>query len=268
MKLPKNTKLILNADDPKIAYLGEKVKNKTFYFGVKTTGKTTFEHASDSTYCPKCSSKLSYRTVTFSHLGDYRCDKCGLKRPKTDLESFEFYPLPGIYNKYNLHAAVLTSNSMGISNGKIIKALKNFHPAFGRQEILEYKGKKIQIFLSKNPASFNQSLATINDLKAKNLLIVLNDRIPDGRDVSWIWDVDFENNLKKFKNIYVSGDRVYDMALRLKYADWTDFKTYDALSDAIEESVDSTPKNETLYILPTYSAMLEVRKILTGRKIL
>ena len=199
----KKTKLILNADDPQIAYLGEKARNKTLYFGVKTSGHNTFEHASDSTYCPRCTEKLDYKNITFSHLGNWFCPKCLLKRPVPDMEAFNFYPLPGLYNKYNIHAAVLTSDSLGISNEKIKKSLKNFHPAFGRQEVIKFNNKSIQIFLSKNPASFNQSLATINKLRAKHLLILLNDRIPDGRDVSWIWDVDFENNFKNTPLILV-----------------------------------------------------------------
>ena len=267
LKLPKKTKLILNADDPKIAYLGSDAKNVK-YFGVSNGKLNKIDHASDSSYCPKCGNKLIYKSITFSHLGDWTCKNCKINKPKPDIESFDSYPLLGLYNKYNTNAAVLTVKSLGVSDGIIKKALRDFKPAFGRQEVLEYKEKKIQLFLSKNPASFNQSIATINDLKAKNLLIVLNDKIPDGRDVSWIWDVDFENNLRNFKNIFVSGDRVYDIVLRLKYADWNNAKVYNLLSDAIEKSVDSTPSNETLYILPTYSAMLDLRKILKGKKIL
>ena len=267
-KLPKKTKLILNADDPQIAYLGEKARNKTLYFGVKTSGHNTFEHASDSTYCPRCTEKLDYKNITFSHLGNWFCPKCLLKRPVPDMEAFNFYPLPGLYNKYNIHAAVLTSDSLGISNEKIKKSLKNFHPAFGRQEVIKFNNKSIQIFLSKNPASFNQSLATINKLRAKHLLILLNDRIPDGRDVSWIWDVDFENNFKNFKSISVSGDRIYDMALRLKYADNIRVKTYEDLRESVEKSTKALKQNETLYVLPTYSAMLDLRKILIGKSIL
>lgn len=265
-KIDKKTNLILNADDPKIAYLGSGHKNAK-YFGVKGSDQV-MDHASDSAYCPKCSNRLDYKSMTFSHLGDWICPKCMLKKPMSDLEKLESYPLPGLYNKYNAHAAVLTAKILGVSDKTIKDSLKNFEPAFGRQETIGYGGKKIQIFLSKNPASFNQSLQAINELKAKNLLIALNDRIPDGRDVSWIWDVDFENNLKGFRSIFVSGDRVYDMVLRLKYADWTDVKTHEVLSEAIEEATRLTPNNDILYILPTYSAMLDLRKILTGRKIL
>lgn len=271
--IDKKTILILNADDPKIAYLGYKIKNKVKYFGVKGA-RQDIDHASDSTYCPKCGDKLDYKSVTFSHLGDWKCKNCELKKTKTDLENFEMYPLPGLYNKYNTHAAILTARILGVSDNKIKRALKKFKPAFGRQEIIEHKGKKIQIFLSKNPASFNQSLATINDLGARNLLIILNDRIPDGRDVSWIWDIDFENNLKNFKNISLSGDRVYDMALRLQYTNNESritnngIKIYENLREAVDASLRKIISSEILYILPTYSAMLDLRKILTGKAIL
>jgi UDP-N-acetylmuramyl tripeptide synthase len=155
--------------------------------------------------------------------------------------------------------------------------LARFIPAFGRQEVIKYKDKKVQLFLSKNPISFNQSYTTIKDLGAKILLLVLNDRIPDGRDISWIWDVDMPG-LDHFEYILIAGDRVYDMALRIKYdIQNSDFriqniksklKIYTNLKKAIEEGIRLTVNDDTLFVLPTYSAMLEVRKIITGKKIL
>jgi UDP-N-acetylmuramyl tripeptide synthase len=168
---------------------------------------------------------------------------------------------------YNTHAAALALSEIGLNKTNIEDAFKGFKPAFGRQEVIEYKGKNVQIFLSKNPTSFNQSYETILNLKAKTLLLVLNDRIPDGRDVSWIWDVDLPN-IDNLKQIIISGDRVYDMALRVKYEAYERFKTYENLTDAVNAGAESLHETETLYILPTYSAMLEVRKILTGKKIL
>jgi UDP-N-acetylmuramyl tripeptide synthase len=111
-------------------------------------------------------------------------------------------------------------------------------------------------------------LKTIKKLNAKNLLLLLNDRIPDGRDVSWIWDVDFEDFNSSFKNIVVSGDRVFDMGLRLKYADFKNFQIEESLAKATKLAIEETPKDQSLYILSTYSAMLEIRKILTGKKML
>ncbi|MBI2031119.1 MAG: DUF1727 domain-containing protein [Candidatus Levybacteria bacterium] len=265
-KVQSDTTLILNADDPKIAYLGINRKN-TKYFGSMGLNLKK-DHASDSTYCPRCGSKLTYSTKTFSHLGNWSCTNCGLKKPKTDVANYKYYPLSGFYNKYNVHAAVLIARTIGVPEKIFFESLKKFKPAFGRQESLKFKQKNIKILLSKNPTSFNQSLDTIIKLKAKHILIILNDRIPDGRDVSWIWDVDFENSINNFKSVYVSGDRVYDMALRLKYSEVQDFNIYEKLKEAINSQLLNVQKNEILYILPTYSAMLDLRKILTGKQII
>lgn len=273
-KLTSKTNLILNADDPQIASLASHFpcgSTNVRFFGLNnkslTVSKT--QHAVDSAYCPSCGSKLDYSAVYYSHLGIWRCLKCKNARPKLDVKDAPIYPLAGIYNRYNTIAAVSLSRQLNIADKLIRSALKNFKPAFGRQEILNINGKKVHLFLSKNPTSFNESLRTIAGLNAKNLLIVLNDRIPDGRDVSWIWDVDFED-LDQRGSVSVAGDRTYDMALRLKYAGMSikDEQIYTDLKKAISENLKNLKKSETLYILPTYSAMLEVRKILTGKKIL
>lgn len=271
--LPQSTNVIINADDPQIAYAGKDLRANILYFGLEgKSGRKTLQHASDSIYCPQCSTKLFYKEVYYSHLGQWQCKHCKLQRPKLDIMTSD-YPLPGMYNKYNTLAAILFAKTQQISPEIIQKALKKVTPAFGRQEKLSIDGKQVQIFLSKNPASFNQSLETIATLGAKTVLFVLNDRIPDGRDVSWIWDVDFEEYVNKFENIFVSGDRVYDMGLRLQYAmeiknTNEKLKIIQELETAIKEGLYATKEHETLFVLPTYSAMLEVRKILTGRKIL
>lgn len=269
--LSERTKVILNADDPQIAYLGLRdFGNKTkqnYYFGLNETQPKQNQQAADSISCPRCGAPLIFTETTFSHLGNWRCKSCGLARPKVTQNSFSDYPLTGAYNKYNTNAAVLVLKQIGLNNKEIVEALRDFKPAFGRQEIITYKNRNVQIFLSKNPTSFNQSFATIKELGAKTLLLVLNDRIPDGRDVSWIWDTDL-TGIEKFEQIIIAGDRVYDMALRVKYEDYKRYKTYEKLADAIAEGIESLDEKETLYILPTYSAMLESRKILTGKKIL
>ncbi|EKD86169.1 MAG: hypothetical protein ACD_37C00434G0001 [uncultured bacterium] len=266
-KLGPNTTLILNADDPQIAYLADGIKAKTLYFGLSEKGNDKTLHGADSTHCPKCLEKLEFETVFFSHLGIWKCPNCKLKRPTTDIEELSQYPLEGKYNKYNALAASLFATNESIGQDKITISFNNFTPAFGRQEKLTYKGKNVQIFLSKNPTSFNESLSTVKDLKGKDLLILLNDRIPDGLDVSWIWDINFEEILNKEFNVGVSGDRVYDMALRLKYAE--QFTHIDPDPKVmLNKMVEALKSDETLYILPNYSAMLDIRKILTGRKIL
>ena len=278
-----NTKIILNADDPRIAWLGmsifiknhainDKSEKKIFYFGLDNPKLSIdlLQHASDSTYCPRCETKLNYKTIYYSHIGNWNCSKCNLKRPDLDTSTSLIYPLNGIYNQYNTNAAVLSAKILGIESKKINSTLKKFKPAFGRQEVIIIEGKKIQLFLSKNPTSMNQSLSTIRDLGGKHILFVLNNQIPDGRDISWIWDVDFEIYLNDSMNIYTSGDRCYDMSLRLKYLQPNigNIITNKNIKNTIKILLNKIPDNEIIYILPTYSAMLEVRKILTGKKIL
>jgi lipid II isoglutaminyl synthase (glutamine-hydrolysing) len=266
--LSSKTMIILNSDDPQIASLSTNSNEKTFYFGLpKQNNKNVLKHGADSIYCPDCFSELVFDSITFSHLGIWKCPKCGLKRPIPDLTTIPFYPLHGTYNKYNANAAALFGLKENYIQETITKAFKSFTPAFGRQEKLVYKDKKIQLFLSKNPTSFNESLDTIKELKGENILILLNDQIPDGLDVSWIWDINFEDILTKDINIGVSGERVYDMALRLKYGGFYTH-IFENLQTGLDQMIENIKENETLYILPNYSSMLEIRKIITGRKIL
>ena len=266
-KLSKNTTLILNADDPLVSYLGDGRKN-TLYFGLsEKENLKRIKHGADSLRCPKCSYMLTFNMVYFSHLEDWHCEKCGLKRPKLSISNFKYYPLPGIYNRYNILAASLLLLKERYNERQIINGLKLFTPVFGRQEKIRYKNHDIIIFLSKNPTSFNESLSTIKDLNEKNLMFVINDRIPDGLDVSWIWDIGIERIIDKSYNISVSGDRCYDMGIRLKYAELFTHIEQD-LKTAIDKMISGLEKDEKLYILPNYSAMLDIRKILLGRKLL
>lgn len=263
-KLPKKTTLILNANDPVIAFL--KGNGRSLYFGLnERSNLSQTEDWADSVFCPGCNSRLEFTKVYFSHMGEYLCRKCGFKTPKLD-QSKPYFPLSGNYNKYNTLAAVLATETAGIKEDSINTALKSFNPAFGRQEQIKVNGKKVQIFLSKNPTGFNESLRTVKN--AKSVLFALNDRIPDGRDVSWIWDLDFESYANSFRSTIVTGDRTYDLALRLRYALFKKFDPVENLQQAIKKALNITKNGETLYILPTYSAMLEIRKILTGKKIL
>lgn len=266
--LPNKTKLILNADDPQIAYIGLQNNIQSIYFGLqKEKNKQQMHQAADSVSCPRCGENLTFTEVTFSHLGKWECKHCDLKRPQIKEKECAITNLKGTYNKYNSTAAFLVLEDLGLSKKEIAEAFQTFTPAFGRQEVISYQGKKVQLFLSKNPTSFNQSYRTIQELGALTLLIVLNDRIPDGRDVSWIWDTDLAE-IEKFTTILIAGDRVYDMALRIKYTGYKKHQTFENLNKAIEAGMRNVQKNDTLYILPTYSAMLDVRKILTGKKIL
>lgn len=273
-KLPSETTVILNADDPQIAFLGRNLKAKTIYFGLndsKLFAKSP-QHATDSTYCPNCGEKLKYKGVYFSHLGIWNCTKCMFTRPQARTLSIDS-PLPGNYNLYNTLAAQVVLNEIGIKDEVIKKNLIDFKPAFGRQEEIKIGDKKAILLLSKNPTGFNESIRTLNEfsLNKKNVMLILNDRIPDGTDISWIWDVDFENLKGVAKTITVSGDRTFDMALRIKYSEVVpDNKLFitENLGEAIQQALRNIKAGETLYVLLTYSAMLEARKILKGKKIL
>ena len=249
--------LIINADDPQLAYLGRNLKGKISYFGLDEKKFYLKEkpHAMDSIFCPNCGGRLAYQGYYLSHLGEYRCEKCGFGHPRNDrmYRSYKAYIMDGVHNFYNILAASLAAEILGVKDPDFSR----FKPAFGRSE--EIWG--IKVLLSKNPAGFNESLRTVvNSRNQGSLLLVLNDRIPDGRDVSWIWDADLEM-LKSYQYpIYVSGDRKEDLAVRLKYAEIRDMGGVGELGEMLEKK----PK----WVLATYSGMLEVRKILTGRKIL
>ncbi len=266
--LPHTTQLILNADDPQIAYLGKKSKLDELYFGVneKSLKKSGIDHSSDSTFCPNCGEKLTYTKTFYSHLGIWECSNCQLIHPTHTTTSATYYPLTGLYNKYNTHAAVLTCQFLEIPNEDIDAALRTFSPSFGRQEQLLIDGKQIQIILAKNPAGFDQALATVLEQKTKNIVFALNDNAADGTDISWIWDVDFETLIDLKISITLSGTRAAELALRLKYAGVPSFVVLPSIQEALERAIKATDKS--LFILPTYTAMLEVRKELTGKKIL
>jgi UDP-N-acetylmuramyl tripeptide synthase len=278
--LPPETRVILNADDPTLSHLGQQLPQKVLFFGLSEPELYLDEipHAVDSIYCPSCGHPLDYEGVYLSHLGDYHCPSCGFRKSQLAVDSREWPQiLIGVYNKYNTLAAGLVAREIGIDTAAIYDTIKNFRAAFGRAEELEVNGKHVRILLSKNPVGMNETIRAVNDIQKKGgastKLLVLNDRTPDGTDVSWIWDVDTEKLVASGGTIVVSGDRVYDMALRLRYSqteEQNNFKLIvkEDLQEAITTALEQTPADETLHILPTYSAMLEVRGLLTGRKIL
>ena len=270
--LDKNAHLIVNADDPAVSYISENSHlPELHYFGLSRplmNSDSTLDTWADSTYCSDCGNKLRYKHHFFSHLGDWCCTHCRRNRKKLDIEGGSIsLSLSGQYNQYNAAATLLTLNVLGLSTKQ--DDLKDFKPAFGRQEQFRIHNRVIKIFLSKNPTGFNESIRTVLSLDNRpNLISALNDRIPDGTDVSWIWDVDFDQLVGFAKNVICTGDRVWDMALRLEYTQYKNYIVEENLKRAIEIGLQKTKEGETLYILPTYSAMLEIRKILTGRKIL
>jgi UDP-N-acetylmuramyl tripeptide synthase len=289
--LPAGTKLILNADDPNVSFLAKSFKGKPIYFGVeeKKLELPIIENVADVRFCLNCGSPLKYDPIFSAHLGHWSCPKCHYNRPKTSISasSLEFrpdlstklrlsvnrqpstvnYSLPGLYNVYNVLAASAAATETGVDNEQIVKSIENFEPAFGRFQKLEIKGKKAVIFLIKNPAGANEVIRTISSLPTTNyqLLTILNDNIADGRDVSWIWDTNWEVLKGKFKSINTSGTRAYDIALRLKYADMNNINVHEDINTSIKDSINNLDTKDTLLVLPTYTAMLELQKIIGGK---
>jgi len=287
LELCPDAKVILNADDPLVASLSHYNKN-VLYFGIDDDYKTLSKGAIDSRNCLSCGAELDFNPRFFGHLGNYICPRCGAKRPSLDysLSNLSFtvedskatlnlpfgktdisIQLPGLYNLYNALAAAAISDYLQIPSGIIAHTLGTISAAFGRMEKIKTNdGKNLFLMLVKNPTGFTQTIETLTfDKKPKNLLIALNDNFADGTDVSWIWDTEMEVVKNIVESVIVSGIRGEDMQLRLKYADYDMSKVTleKDLSKALELGMSKTAAGETLYILPTYTAMLALRRNLS-----
>jgi len=228
--------------------------------------------------------------VVLGHLGHWRCEGCGAARPTPDVRAVRVelhgvhgsslrietpegpveaaIALPGVHNAYNATAAVAAALAMGIPHAAIAPGLERSPAAFGRGERVRLDGRELVLLLAKNPTGTNETVRTILlDEGRPHLLIALNDRIADGHDVSWIWDVDYEPLLERAASLTVTGDRAYDLALRVRYAGvGADRMTVVPDPDAaLDAAVAATPPGGTLYVLPTYTAMLGLRETLVRR---
>ncbi|MEO8972341.1 MAG: MurT ligase domain-containing protein [Ktedonobacteraceae bacterium] len=339
--LPNDTTLVLNADDSATAYLGELFTGNVLYFGIDDPAlDLKFQQSAserhqviDTRTCPKCGNEYTYDLRFFSHMGHYVCTNCGHKRPQADVRvtkvlSDDFdrlrihvvtakhegdivIPLPGLYNIYNALAAIATSQVLHTDWEPVVTGIEQFKPMFGRGERVQIEGRTLRLLLAKNPTGFNEVLRTLfNEETPRHVLFVLNDNSADGRDISWIWDVDFERVVNQTTTLIVSGTRALDLALRLKYAgvaqeemtivpatplrasrrekvahnrNSRDAKNIDAgtesivqgvevklnrrygIVEAINNAVQQTPVGETLFIVPTYTGLLEIHRELEQR---
>jgi len=290
------TALVLNADDPLIADLGrdaeERPREGVVYFGIEDASQALpeLQHAFDAKHCRRCGHPYAYERAFVGHLGHYSCPNCGAQRPRPDVAATQIelrgmdgsrstirtpageihleLPLPGLYNVYNALAAVATGLQLGVAPERIAAALGEMRAAFGRVETIEVAGKAVSILLIKNPAGANEVLRTLR-LEAGeervDLWIALNDRIADGRDVSWVWDADFELLAGAVRRVVCAGTRAPEMALRLKYAGWPaeSIEVVPGIEASIDRAVAEAPGR--LFALPTYTALLELRKLLSDR---
>lgn len=282
-------RIYLNADDPLVASLARYADGdgRVTFFGsaVQLKRAGTHETVSDSDRCPLCHTRLKFSQVMYGHIGHYECPRGDFVRPMpevelrdisvSNLERSEFrveirgkrcdfnIGLPGLYNLYNAMAAMAVGDGFGLGPEVMAGAMRSTQAAFGRVERVEVEGRHVVLLLVKNPAGFTQVLETfLIGRKQAAVMMAINDNDADGRDVSWLWDVPLEALAPNAADVVCSGTRATDMALRLKYA---------GINPAVEEDfgkalgvlMEQTRVGETAYILPTYTAMLEIRKLLS-----
>jgi UDP-N-acetylmuramyl tripeptide synthase len=287
------TRLVLNADDPAIADLGRE-RPETLFFGVQDDGVAlaSMQHASDAKHCRRCGAPYVYDAHYLGHLGRYHCDACGARRPEPQVvaRAVRFdgvratrftlsgiggdpaeivLPLPGLYNVYNALGAAALALALGSPRDEIVAGLEAAAPAFGRAETVHMAGRDLSILLVKNPAGANEVLRTmILEDGQHDVLAVLNDNIADGRDVSWVWDADFELLAPRLRRVTCSGTRADELALRMKYAGVAPDRivVVPELGSALDAALAAGAQDGArLFALPTYTAMLALREELVRR---
>ena len=302
---PEEPLLVLNADDPLIADLGRD-RPGVLYFGVEDDSLALpgMAHAADAKHCRRCGAPYVFDAVYLGHLGHYRCPSCGQARPEPTIlatgvtlegvrgarftlstpagEAQVALRVPGLYNVYNALAAAALATALEVDLQSVVAGLASMQPAFGRGEsvtltlpdaaidtVMQSARRELRILLVKNPAGANEVLRTLAiEPGEHDLLGVLNDNIADGRDVSWIWDADFELLAGRVRRITCSGSRAPELALRFKYAgiDSARIRVQPDLAFALREAAGDRPVFDTpLYALPTYTAMLALRELLIAR---
>ena len=278
------TRLLLCADDPAIASLADGLNPSSIvWFGIDDTscGIGSLPHSADAGNCRACGAELTYDVVLLGHLGHWRCPNCDLRRPALDYSLSELkltgatrsqlalsdragdmhsveLALPGVYNAYNALSAWVVAAEAGIASAAIKQGIEGSDAAFGRAEEFVIDGTDAAMLLIKNPTGANEVLRTL-ELEGDhlNLVVILNDRIADGRDVSWIWDADFDVLADRTTSVICSGTRSAELALRLSYAGYSSAVTVREPLTAVREA--AANGNGKVWILPTYSAMLALR---------
>jgi UDP-N-acetylmuramyl tripeptide synthase len=280
--------LVLNADDPTVADLGRAAD--ATYFGVEDDGVAlpAMQHAADAKHCRRCGAPYRYDAVYLGHLGRYYCDSCGATRPDPQVAATQIVldgvrgarftlrtpageraialPLPGLYNVYNALGAAALTLALGATLEQVAAGLQAVSPAFGRAETLSVAGRELSILLVKNPAGANEVLRTLTlEDGEHDVFAILNDNIADGRDVSWVWDADFEVLAPRVRRATCSGTRAAEMALRLKYAGVPTARI--AVQPDLGAGLDDALRagKGRLFALPTYTAMLALREALVTR---
>ena len=286
-----DTTLVVNGDDPQVGDLARE-RDGSIVYGLDDPSQAVpaLQHAADSKWCLRCGTPYEYAAAYVGHLGNYRCPACGHSRPPLDLVArsislegldavrFELVDaeralpvrlaLPGLYNVYNALAAAALSRVLGATHDEVQDGLERFTPAFGRFERLYLGDRRLLMLLVKNPTGANEVVRTLVAGGAPRLAVLaLNDGIADGRDVSWIWDVDFEPLLERLERVVLTGERAAELALRFKYAgfDPDAIDVVPELERGLDRGLDLAPEGSELVVIPTYTAMLRLRRIVTDR---
>jgi UDP-N-acetylmuramyl tripeptide synthase len=289
--LPAETVLVLNADDPQVGTLAGAGRRAVRY-GVDDPehGRPELQHAADSKWCVRCGTPYRYAAIYVGHLGDYRCPRCGHARPPLDVAArrielagidhatFDLalpegtrrvrLRLPGLYNVYNALGAASLARALGASPDQVVSGLERFDAAFGRFERIAIGDRTLLMLLVKNPAGANEVVRTLlGGEPPRTLVVALNDATADGRDTSWIWDVDFEPLVPGLERLVATGSRAAELALRFKYGglDERAIEVEPELERALDRGLALTPTGGELVLLPTYTAMLALRKTVAGR---
>ncbi|MBF7083535.1 Mur ligase family protein [Desulfallas sp. Bu1-1] len=291
-QLPDSTVLILNADDPLVARLARESGYHSKFYGVRPVQELSgnVAYSREAKFCPFCGHALEYNIYLYSQLGDYKCTQCDFARPQPDIEAESVttgvggttaflnddknkwqlnLPVRGMHNLYNALAAFTAAYLLGVKPETAVAGLETYTPATGRMESFRYGSKQVVLVLVKNPTGFNQALSgLLTGEVEQDVMIAINDNAADGRDISWLWDVDFEiltRTPEKFKRFICSGQRAEDMALRLKYAGVS--PTIIEIENDFSRAVDSALNGESgaVSVLVTYTALWPVEKILSRR---
>jgi lipid II isoglutaminyl synthase (glutamine-hydrolysing) len=286
-----DARLVVNGDDPQVGDLGrDRPQSRIFGLDDPRHARAELQHAADSKYCLRCGTPYLFSAAYLGHLGDYRCPNCGHARPPLDVvardielhgldgSSFALHApeggsrvelgLPGLYNVYNALGAASLALELSVPVQDVVDGLRRFSAAFGRFERIPVGDRRLLMLLIKNPAGANEAVRTIVEAAAPKVAVVaLNDGIADGRDVSWIWDVDFEPLVESLDTLVATGSRAAELALRFAYAGFPreGIEVVPELEAALDRGLGLTPPGGELTMLPTYTAMLALRRIVAGR---
>jgi UDP-N-acetylmuramyl tripeptide synthase len=283
--------LVVNGDDPQVGDLARD-RPEALVYGLDDPrhARPALQHAADSKYCLRCGAPYVYAAAYVGHLGDFRCPSCGHARPALDVVAREIeldgldgasftlaapageirvgLALPGLYNVYNAVGAAALAVSLGVPLADVASGLGRAAAAFGRFERIAVGDRRLLMLLIKNPAGANEAVRTLVDAGGPKVAVVaLNDEIADGRDVSWIWDVDFEPLLGGLETLVATGSRAAELALRFAYGGLPRerIEVVPELERALDRGLELIPAGGELTVLPTYTAMLALRRVVAGR---